>query len=59
MGKILILSKDMNVKQSVAHAGLDSREFTSGTSVNKKPQLTKAGNQYLRYALIHASVKCY
>ena len=34
MGEILILPKDMNVKQWVAYAGLDPREFTSGTSVN-------------------------
>ena len=51
MGEILILPKDMNVKQWVAHAGLDPREFTSGTSVNKQPRLTKAGNRHLRCAL--------
>ncbi len=52
MGEILILSKDMNVKKWVAHAGLDSREFTSETSVNKQPRLTKTGNQHLRCALL-------
>ncbi|MDM8565889.1 transposase [Candidatus Halobeggiatoa sp. HSG11] len=40
MGEILILPKNMTVKQWVAHAGLDPREFTSGTSVNKQPRLT-------------------
>ncbi len=36
---------------NVAHSGLDSREFTSGTSVNKQSRLTKAGNWHLRCAL--------
>ncbi len=51
MGEILILPKNMNVKQWVAHAGLDPREFTSGISVNKQSRFTKAGNRHLRCAL--------
>jgi hypothetical protein len=31
--------------------GLDPRQATSGTSVNKKPRMSKAGNRYLRLAL--------
>ena len=32
-------------------AGLDPRHATSGSSVNQKPHLSKAGNRYLRLAL--------
>jgi len=31
-------------------AGLDPREHSSGSSMNKKPHLSKAGNRYLRIA---------
>lgn len=51
MGEILMLPADMQAKQWVAMAGLDPRHATSGTSVNKKPHLSKAGNRYLRLAL--------
>jgi transposase len=51
MGEILVLPADMQAKQWVALAGLDPRHATSGTSVNKKPRLSKAGNRYLRLAL--------
>jgi len=32
-------------------AGLDPREHQFGSSVNKKPRLSKPGNRYLRLAL--------
>ena len=51
MGEILVLPADMQAKQWVAQAGLDPRHATSGTSVNQKPHLSKAGNRYLRLAL--------
>ena len=51
MGELLVLPGDMRAKQWVAQAGLDPRHSTSGTSVNKKPRLSKAGNRYLRLAL--------
>ena len=51
MGEVLVLPDDMTVKQWVAHAGLDPRIFISGSSVEKKPRLNKAGNRYLRAAL--------
>lgn len=51
LGEIAVLPPDMTAKQWVAHAGLDPRHFTSGTSVMKKPRLSKAGNKYLRLAL--------
>ncbi len=51
MGEILVLPDDMTAKQWVAMAGLDPRHHQSGSSVNKKTRITKAGNRYLRHAL--------
>jgi len=51
LGELAILPADMTAKEWVAHAGLDPREFSSGTSVNKKTRITKAGNRYIRLAL--------
>lgn len=51
LGELLILPKDMNNRQWVAFAGLDPRHHQSGTSVSKKPRISKAGNSYLRQAL--------
>ncbi|WP_089724170.1 transposase [Candidatus Thiosymbion oneisti] len=48
---LLVLPDDMRAKQWVAMAGLDPRQHQSGSSVNKKPRLSKAGNRYLRIAL--------
>jgi transposase len=35
----------------VAFAGLDPRLYESGSSVAKKPRISKAGNKYIRQAL--------
>jgi transposase len=51
LGEILILPEDMTARQWVAHAGLDPRQHTSGSSVHQKPRLSKVGNRYLRCAL--------
>jgi len=51
LGDLLVLPPDMSAKQWVAMAGLDPRAHESGSSVNKKPHLSKAGNRYLRIAL--------
>jgi len=51
LGELLVLPDDMQAKQWVAMAGLDPRQHQSGSSVNKKPRLAKAGNRYLRIAL--------
>jgi len=51
LSELMLLPKDMNQKQWVAHAGLDPRHFESGSSVSKKPRLSKAGNKYIRQAL--------
>lgn len=51
MAEVMVLSGDMTAKQWVAHAGLDPRHFESGSSVAKKPRISKAGNKYIRQAL--------
>ena len=51
LGELLILPKDMNHRQWVAFAGLDPRHYQSGTSIAKRPRISKAGNSYLRQAL--------
>lgn len=51
LGELAVLPDDMSAKEWVAHAGLDPREFSSGTSVNQKTRISKAGNRYLRMAL--------
>lgn len=51
LGELIILPKDMSAKQWVAYAGLDPRAFESGSSVSKKPRISKAGNKFVRQAL--------
>jgi transposase len=51
LGELGVLSSDLDSRQWVAHAGIDPRHETSGTSVEKKPRISKAGNKYLRSAL--------
>ncbi|MCK5355274.1 MAG: IS110 family transposase [Methyloprofundus sp.] len=51
LSELIILPKDMNARQWVAYAGLDPRIFESGSSVAKKPRISKAGNKYIRQAL--------
>ncbi|WP_051906584.1 IS110 family RNA-guided transposase [Methylomarinum vadi] len=51
LAELLVLPQDMSAKQWVAYAGLDPRHYESGSSVAKKPRISKAGNKYLRQAL--------
>jgi transposase len=51
LGELRVLPEDMTARQWVAMAGLDPRHYQSGSSVNKKPRISKAGNRYLRGAL--------
>jgi transposase len=51
LGELVMVSSDLDVRQWVAYAGLDPREYTSGTSVHKKVRISKAGNRHLRRAL--------
>lgn len=51
LAELLMISSDLDVRQWVAYAGLDPREYSSGTSVHKKVRISKAGNRHLRRAL--------
>ena len=51
LSELMILPKNMTARQWVAHAGLDPRIFDSGSSVSKKPRISKVGNKYIRQAL--------
>jgi transposase len=51
LAELTLLPADMDVRQWVAYAGLDPREYTSGTSVHKKVRISKAGNKHLRRSL--------
>ncbi len=51
LAELLVLPQDMSAKQWVAYAGLDPRHYESGSSVAKKPRISKAGNKYLRQSL--------
>jgi transposase len=51
LGELGVLAPDLEARQWVAYAGLDPRQYTSGTSVHKKPSISKSGNNHLRHAL--------
>lgn len=51
LGELSVLAPDLQARQWVAYAGLDPRAHDSGTSVHKKPHISKAGNPHLRHAL--------
>ena len=51
IAELSLLAPDLDVRQRVAAAGLDPREYSSGTSVHKKTRISKAGNRHLRRAL--------
>ncbi len=51
LAELASLPADLDVRQWVAQAGLDPRQHTSGSSVEKKPRISKAGNRHLRRAL--------
>jgi len=51
LGELAVLSPDLTARQWVAYAGLDPRVYDSGSSVHKKPRISKAGNQHLRHSL--------
>jgi transposase len=51
LAELLLLPADRDVRQWVAYAGLDPREYSSGTSVRKHTRISKVGNAHLRRAL--------
>jgi transposase len=51
LGELAVLPPALDARQWVAQAGLDPKHHVSGSSVEHKPRLSKAGNRYLRAAL--------
>lgn len=51
LGELCILAVDMKAPQWVAHAGLDPRQFQSGSSIDKPARISRVGNQRIRAAL--------
>ena len=49
--ELAVLDPTMTVKQIVGHAGLDPREYESGSSVQKPTRISKVGNARLRAIL--------
>lgn len=51
LAELALLPADRDVRQWVAFAGLDPREYRSGTSVRQYARISKVGNRHLRCAL--------
>ena len=51
LAELAVLPADMTTRQWVAHAGLDPRQFQSGTSVRRPARISKTGNTHIRRAL--------
>jgi len=51
LAELAVLPPDMTTRQWVAHAGLDPRQYQSGTSVHKPARISKTGNAHIRRAL--------
>lgn len=50
LGELVVIG-ERSARELTKHAGLDVVEFTSNSSVQKKPHISHAGNAYLRKAL--------
>ena len=51
LGELALIPPDADVRQWVAYAGLDPCECSSGSSLRKRPRISKVGNRHLRRAL--------
>jgi transposase len=51
LAELAVLPGDMDVRQWVAHAGIDPRQIQSGTSVHRPARISRRGNAHLRRAL--------
>lgn len=61
LAETVLLAPELTVRQWVAHSGLDPAHHDSGTSVHKRPRISRAGNRHLRRALFMpalAAVRC-
>jgi transposase len=51
LGELAVLPDTLDARQWVAFAGLDPLRFSSGTSVEKKPRISRGGSRHLRRGL--------
>jgi len=51
LAEVAVLPDTLDERQWVAYSGLDPRHHVSGSSVEQKPRISKAGNRQLRAAL--------
>jgi transposase len=51
LGELAVLSDTADARQWVAFSGLDPRIFTSGSSIEKRPRISRGGSHHLRHAL--------
>lgn len=51
LGELAVLPDTLDARQWVAFSGLDPSRFSSGTSVEKKPRISRGGSRHLRRAL--------
>ena len=51
LAQLAVLAPNLDVRQWVAQAGLDPRQYTSGRSVHRPARISKTGNRHLRRAL--------
>jgi len=50
LGELVVLSDSADARQWVAFSGLDPSIFTSGSSVEKRPRISRGGSRHLRRA---------
>ncbi len=51
LGELVVLPDSLDARQWVAFSGLDPLQFMSGTSVEKRPRISRGGSRHLRRAL--------
>ena len=51
LAETVLLAPDLTARQWVTYSGLDPMHCTSGTSVHKRPRISRCGNRHLRRAL--------
>jgi transposase len=56
LGELVVLAPDLDVRQWVAHSGLDPMHHDSGSSVHRAARISRAGNRHLRRALYMPAV---
>src|SRR5512141_1806920 len=51
LGELVVLPDSLDARQWVAFSGLDPSQCTSGSSVEKRPRISRGGSRHLRRAL--------